>query len=82
MWPADRGAAADPGGEQPIGLLADLRRQEQLRPALAFAATTVSAGVVVAFVPLAVGASGNVAAAGLFAQAITATIGRWWAVAR
>jgi MFS family permease len=50
-----------------------------LRPALAFAGTTVSAGVVVAFVPLATGASGNIAAVGLFVQAITATIGRWWA---
>lgn len=74
-----RQAAAGQGGEQPIGLLAGLRRREQLRPALAFAATTVSAGVVVAFVPLALGAPGNVAAIGLFVQAIAATIGRWWA---
>lgn len=73
-----RGAAAAPGGDRPIGLLAGLRRKEQLRPALAFAATTVSAGVVVAFVPLAVGAPGG-AAAGLFVQAMTATISRWWA---
>jgi predicted MFS family arabinose efflux permease len=76
---ADRRAAGDPGAEPPIGLLAGLRRGEQLRPALAFAATTVSAGVVVAFVPLATGASGNIAAVGLFVQAIAATIGRWWA---
>lgn len=74
-----RQAAAAPGAEPPIGLLAGLRRGEQLRPALAFAATTVSAGVVVAFVPLATGASGNIAAIGLFVQAITATISRWWA---
>ena len=76
---ADHRQAAGPGAEPPIGLLAGLRRGEQLRPALAFAATTVSAGVVVAFVPLATGASGNIAAVGLFVQAITATIGRWWA---
>jgi MFS family permease len=74
-----RRAAADPAQGQPIGLLAGLRRKEQLRPALAFAATTVSAGIVVAFVPLAVGASGNIASLGLFVQAITATISRWWA---
>ncbi len=75
---ADHRRAAVPAGEQPIGLLAGLRRAEQLRPALAFAATTVSAGVVVAFVPLALGAPGN-AAAGLFVQAVAATLGRWWA---
>jgi len=74
-----RQAAAGLGAEPPIGLKAGLRRGEQLRPALAFAATTVSAGVVVAFVPLAAGVSGNIAAVGLFVQAITATIARWWA---
>ena len=85
-WLADvadhRQAAAGPGAEPPIGLKAGLRRGEQLRPALAFAATTVSAGVVVAFVPLAAGVSGNIAAIGLFVQAITATIARWWAASR
>ena len=35
--------------------------------------------MVVSFLPLAAGVSGNVAAAGLLAQALTATIGRWWA---
>src|SRR5438552_1255482 len=60
-----RQAAAGPAAEPPIGLLAGLRRGEQLRPPLAFAATTVSAGVVVAFVPLATGASGNIAAVAL-----------------
>jgi MFS family permease len=39
----------------------------------------VSAGVVVAFLPLAVGVSGNIAAAGLFVQAVTSTVGRWLA---
>jgi MFS family permease len=69
-----RGDAAD---HATPGLLAGLRRGEQLRPALAFAATTVSAGVVAAFLPLAT--TGNLAPLGLFAQAVTATIGRWWA---
>jgi predicted MFS family arabinose efflux permease len=65
--------------EQPAGLLAALRRGELRRPALIFAATTVSAGTVVAFLPLAVGVSGNAAATGLFVQAMTSTIGRWLA---
>ena len=44
-----------------------------------FAATTVSAGVVASFLPLAAGVSAGVAALGLFAQAVTATASRWWA---
>jgi hypothetical protein len=44
-----------------------------------FAATTVSAGVVAAFLPLAAGVSGGVAALGLFAQAVASTVSRWWA---
>jgi len=72
-------AAADPGSERPDGLLSGLRRPGQLRPFLIFAASTVAGGVVVSFLPLAAGVSGNVAAAGLLAQALTATIGRWWA---
>jgi hypothetical protein len=34
--------------------------------------------VVVSFLPLAAGASGDTAAVGLLAQALTATAGRWW----
>lgn len=62
-----------------MGMLAALRQHGELRPALLFAATTVAAGVVVSFLPLAAGAAGNVAAVGLLTQALTATIGRWWA---
>ena len=40
---------------------------------------TAPAGVVAAFLPLASGVSGNVAALGLFTQAVTATASRWWA---
>jgi predicted MFS family arabinose efflux permease len=61
------------------GVLAGLRRAGQLRPFLIFAASTVAAGVVVSFLPLATGVSGNLAAAALLVQALTATIGRWWA---
>ena len=72
--------AAEPGGGAPIGLLAGLRDGGQVRLVLIFAATTVSAGVVVAFLPLAAAASAASAAAlGLLTQAATATLTRWWA---
>jgi MFS family permease len=61
------------------GLLAGLRHGGQLRLSLIFAASTVAAGVVVSFLPLAAGVSGSVAAVGLLAQAVSATISRWWA---
>jgi MFS family permease len=72
-------AAGHPGTERPDGLPGGLRQAGQLRPFLIFAASTVAAGVVVSFLPLAAGVSGNVAAAGLLTQALTATISRWWA---
>jgi hypothetical protein len=68
---------ADAG--QPVGLLDGLRDAGQRRPALIFAASTVAAGVVVSFLPLATGASGSVAAIALLAQALTATLSHWWA---
>jgi predicted MFS family arabinose efflux permease len=72
------GPGEDGDQDQPAGLLAGLRQSGQRRPALIFAASTVAAGVVVSFLPLATGLSRNVAAAGLFAQALTAMAGRWW----
>jgi predicted MFS family arabinose efflux permease len=62
----------------PLTLRDGLRQPALRRTSLIFAATTVPAGVVVAFLPLAGGASGQSAAAGLFAQAVTAALGRWW----
>ena len=79
---ADRGRGdARPGRAdgRADGLLAALRQRGQRRPFLIFAASTMAAGVVVSFLPLAAGVSGTVAAAGLLAQALTATISRWWA---
>jgi MFS family permease len=76
---AQQQEAARAGTGRPDGLLAGLRQPGQLRPFLIFAASTVAAGVVVSFLPLATGISGNVAAAGLLVQALTATISRWWA---
>jgi MFS family permease len=63
---------------QSAGLLAAVRRDGQLRLSLIFAASTVAAGVV-SFLPLAAGVSGALATAGLLAQALAATISRWWA---
>jgi MFS family permease len=77
--PADHQEDADPGPAQAAGLLASLRSGSQLRPALIFAATTVSAGVVAAFLPLAAGVSGGLAALGLLVQAVAATASCWWA---
>jgi len=81
---------ANPAGQQagrghagteaaPAGLLSSLRSGGMLRPGLVFAATTIAAGVVASFLPLAAGVSAGVATLGLFAQAVTATASRWWA---
>jgi MFS family permease len=72
-----RGLAA--GSEESGGLRAGLRDGAQLRLALIFATSTVAAGVVASFLPLARGLSADIAADGLLAQALTATISRWWA---
>jgi MFS family permease len=77
--PADGREEADAGPAQPAGLLTSLRSGGQLRPSLVFAATTVSAGVVASFLPLAAGVSGGVAALGLLVQAVASTASRWWA---
>jgi predicted MFS family arabinose efflux permease len=70
-------SSADAG--RPTRLLEGMRHSGQLRLALVFAATTVAAGVVVSFLPLADGISRNLAAGGLLAQSLTATVSRWWA---
>jgi len=72
-------AAGDAESGHAVRLTGALRDAGQRRPALIFAASTVAAGVVVSFLPLAAGVSGNVAAAGLLAQAVPATVSRWWA---
>ena len=73
------GAAASAEAVEPAGLVAGLRDRGQLRFALIFVTTTVAAGIVASFLPLAWGISANTAAAGLLAQALTATVSRWWA---
>jgi predicted MFS family arabinose efflux permease len=65
---------------QPLGVVAALRMPALIRPSIVFSATTVAAGIVVTFLPLAVtDASGGVAAVALLAHAATATVTRWWA---
>jgi MFS family permease len=66
----------DASAEEPSGLLDGLRSGSQMRLALAFVATTVAAGIVVAFLPLA-GVSSAAGAAALLVQAVTATAARW-----
>ena len=77
-WLANPAGATRAETDQ-AGLLGSLRSGGMLRPGLVFAATTVSAGVVASFLPLAAGVSAGVATLGLFAQAVTATASRWWA---
>jgi MFS family permease len=65
--------------EAPVGIFAALRNPALARPSLVFFATTVAAGIVVGFLPLAVGASSNVATAALLTQSLCATVARWLA---
>jgi predicted MFS family arabinose efflux permease len=69
-----------PTPEQPVGVLAGMRAPALRRPSIVFSATTVGAGVVVTFLPLAITrASTGLVTAALLVQAATATVARWWA---
>lgn len=69
-----------PTPQQPVGVLAALRTPALVRPSIVFAATTMAAGVLVTFLPLATTrASANLATAALLAHAAAATGTRWWA---
>lgn len=62
-----------------VGFFAGLGRPHLRRIFLLFAATTMAAGVIVTFLPLAVPGSGMFSAAGaLLVVGITSTISRWW----
>ena len=68
------------GPEAPVGILTGLRTPALRRPAVTFSAAAMAAGVVVTFLPLAVtGGPQNLAALGLFVQAVASTTSRWWA---
>jgi predicted MFS family arabinose efflux permease len=76
--------SASPGGDasrsprRPLGIVAGLRSPALLRPAAAFAATAMAAGILITFLPEAV-PNGGVAAAALFVQPAATTAARWWA---
>jgi MFS family permease len=64
--------------EPVLGFLAAVRTPALVGLSLRFAATTVAAGVVVTFVPLAVSSAG-LAALALLVQSLATTGARWWA---
>ncbi len=66
-----------PSPERPLGVVAGLRSPALLRPAAAFAATAMAAGILITFLPEAV-LAGGVAAAALFVQPPATTAARWW----
>jgi predicted MFS family arabinose efflux permease len=70
--------AREPRHEEPVGVADGLRDRALMRPALVFSATSMAAGVVVGFVPLAV-AGGSLAAMALLMQVAAATLTRWLA---
>ncbi|WP_051276686.1 MFS transporter [Marmoricola sp. URHB0036] len=70
--------ARDAASEGSLGVLHGLRRAALVRPAVVFAASASAAGVVVTFVPLAVGSHAAwVAPAALLLQPTTSTLARW-----
>ena len=72
-------SSAKEGGESGAGFFAGLGRAPLRRIFLLFAATTMAAGVIVTFLPLAVPGSGALSAAGaLLVVGITSTVSRWW----
>ncbi|HCT80595.1 MAG TPA: MFS transporter [Micromonosporaceae bacterium] len=68
-----------PKPEQSLSILGGLRQGALVRPAIVFSASAMASGVVLTFLPLALPNGSNLAALGLLAQAVAATIGRWWA---
>ncbi len=66
--------------ESGAGIFAALMRGPLLRISLVFAATTMAAGVVLTFLPLAAPGSGLFSAVGaLLIFGLTTTVARWWA---
>ena len=66
--------------ESSVGVFSAVKHGSLLRISLIFTATTMAAGVVVTFLPLAAPGSGLFSAVGgLFIFGITTTVARWWA---
>ena len=77
--PGIHAAAATGGNEEGVGFFAGLGRAPLRRIFILFAATTMAAGVIITFLPLAVPGSGIFSAAGaLLVVGVTSTISRWW----
>jgi predicted MFS family arabinose efflux permease len=77
--PGIRSAAAGGGNKEGVGFFAGLGRAPLRRIFILFAATTMAAGVVITFLPLAVPGSGIFSAAGaLLVVGVTSTASRWW----
>jgi predicted MFS family arabinose efflux permease len=75
--PEHRRTGAPAAADAPSGVLRALRNRDLTRPALLFSASTMAAGVLVTFLPLAVaGSSAAVVTAALFAQPAAATVAR------
>jgi predicted MFS family arabinose efflux permease len=78
-----RRAVPPPGsgsGEEVAGFFAGLRRRPLARLAVLFAASTMAAGVIITFLPLATPRTGVFSAASaLLIVGTAATVARWWA---
>ncbi|MFL6099336.1 MAG: MFS transporter [Actinomycetales bacterium] len=75
-----RTASGESGSEDAHGVLAGLRNPVLTRPAAIFAASTVAAGVLVTFLPLACSGQPTwVVAGALLAQPAASTLSRWFA---
>jgi predicted MFS family arabinose efflux permease len=60
-----------------LGVRAGLRTPALAWPSLIFGATAMAAGIIATFLPMAVGASGDLAVLALLVQAAAATVFRW-----
>jgi MFS family permease len=68
------------GEDGPAGVLAGMRMPALARPSIVFSATTMAAGIIVTFLPLAVTrSSGNLAGLALLTQPAASTLARCWA---
>lgn len=73
-------ASGDESGEEVAGFFAGLRRGPLLRLAVLFSASTMAAGVIVTFLPLAAPRTGVFSAASaLLVVGVVTTVARWWA---
>lgn len=73
-------AAPSGGGDGTAGFFAGLSRAPLRRLAVVFAASTMAAGVIVTFLPLATPATGTFSAASaLLIIGVVSTVTRWWA---